>query len=154
MSISFEKGSFYLTSFDGKSVPLADNISFTMDSGISASEVVPILYNANQSAEISCEIGSMDLEFLNNMCMFPTPSSMFTLQYSRDILIQKRWHKKARINKKWLKRYGMKHDTVMVLADGVSTTWDKSDGSFEFESSNHRYILRSDQQRRGVKIVW
>lgn len=154
MSISFGKGTFYLTSFDGQSVPLADNISFTMDSEISASEVAPVLYNANQSAELSCEISSMNFEFLNNMCMFPTPYSIFTLQYHVNVLVQKRWHKKARVNKKWLKRYGMKPDTVMVLADGTATTYDKIDDSFEFESENHRYVLRSDQQRRGLKIVW
>ena len=154
MSISFGKGSFYLTSFDGKTVPLGDNMSFTMDSEISASEVAPVLYNANQSAEFSYEMSSVDLELLNNMYMFPTPSSMFTLQYNVNVLVQKRWHKKARINKKWLKRYGMKPDTVMILADGAATTYDKISDSFEFESENHRYVLRSDQQRKGLKIIW
>lgn len=154
MSISFGKGSLYLTNFDGKTIPLGENMSFTMDSEISASEVAPVLYNANQSAEFSYEMSSVDLELLNNMYMFPTPSNMFTLQYNVNVLVQKRWHKKARVNKKWLKRYGMKDDIVMVLADGTATIYDKIDDSFEFESSNHRYVLRSDQQRRGLNIVW
>lgn len=123
-----------------------------MEYDLSASEVAPISYNVTQSAEISCESAYIYLDLLNNISPL-MPSDKFTLQYYINIMIQKRWHKKARVNKKWIRRYGMKPDTVKVLAEATTLDY-MPDGSFEFESANHRYILRSDQQRKGLKIVW
>lgn len=36
------------------------------------------------------------------------------ITYETPIMVQARWHKKKRINNKWLKRYGMKKDSVLI----------------------------------------
>lgn len=57
----------------------------------------------------------------------------FTLEYKKEVLVPRRTHKKKRIRKKWLKRYGYKTDIkpakfenvsireVELLDDGTST---------------------------------
>ena len=75
-------------------------------------------------------------------------------------MIQARWHKKPRINKKWLKRYGMKKDEILVRCDVDSIIPDdsydsydlvKSNG-FNFEVSNMQYKFRPDQLRKNLKM--
>lgn len=84
----------------------------------------------------------------------------FYIEYDIPIMIQFRWHKKCRINKKWLKRYGMKKDKVSVRCDVDSISPDKSydpynlieSKGFNLEISNMRYKFRPDQMRRNLKI--
>lgn len=152
MGIEFNSGSLYIVNSDNKPIELGGNLDVSMEYELSASEITPISYKATQSVELSCEMSSIDFELLHNTFTL-APSGKFALQYYINIMVQKRWHKKARVNKKWLKRYGMKPDTVKSLADATALSY-MPDGSFEFESTNHRYILRSDQQRKGLKIVW
>lgn len=159
MGIEFNSGSLYIERIDKTSVLLGDDVLWTMEPEMIAEEVNPILYKPSQSASFSYEITNADLNLLENMYRPLAHSDKFTLQYYINVMVQKRWHKKARVNKKWLKRYGMKPDTVKVLADATmldvaALDYDPINSSFEFESGNHRYILRSDQQRRGLKIVW
>lgn len=92
--------------------------------------------------------------------------SNITIIAERPIMIQARWHKKKRINKKWLKRYGLKPDTVKFEMDvdqleyhpgeitgadstGIIATYDH----FDFQTKNIKYIFRNDQLRKGMKIV-
>ena len=84
----------------------------------------------------------------------------FYVEYDIPILVQARWHKKRRINKKWLKRYGMKKDKVSVRCDVDSISPDNSyapydlieSKGFNLELSNMQYKFRPDQLRRNLKI--
>ena len=150
MGIELSNGSLFITEIDGDPIKLGDSVDVSMEY---AEEAVPILCKLNNSAELSFEVSNMDLSFLENAYTIPT-SDKFTMQYNVNIMRQRRWNKKARVNKKWLKRYGMKPDTVKMLADATVLNDNVSDWSFELDCSNPRYILRSDQQRKGLKIVW
>lgn len=76
------------------------------------------------------------------------------------ILIQARWHRKPRINKKWLKRYGMKEDKILVRCNVNSISPDNSydpydlikSTGFNMELSNMKYKFRPDHLRRNLKI--
>lgn len=89
------------------------------------------------------------------------------LEYNIPIMIQARWHKKKRINKKWLKRYGMKPDVIKATMNirecayepghivgkndtGIRSTY----GSCNFETDMPVYEYRPDQMRRNLKIQW
>ena len=87
------------------------------------------------------------------------------IEYYIPIMVQARWHKKKRINKKWLKRYGMKADKVLVRCDVDSISSDNSYDPYdpydltvphgfnvELEFSNMQYKFRQDQLRRNLKI--
>ena len=76
------------------------------------------------------------------------------------IMVQARWHKKPRINKKWLKRYGMKKDTVVVRynVESVypSTHYDPFGMTEHVEYGmtlgSREYKFRPDQLRRNLKL--
>lgn len=89
------------------------------------------------------------------------------LEYNIPIMIQARWHKRKRINKKWLKRYGMKPDVIKATMNirectyesghivgkddiGIRSTCD----SWDFETDMPIYKYRPDQMRRNLKIQW
>lgn len=84
----------------------------------------------------------------------------FYIEYDIPIMIQARWHKKRRINKKWLKKYGMKKDKVSVRCDVDSISPDKSydpydlieSKGFNLEVSNMQYKFRPDQLRKNLKM--
>ena len=84
----------------------------------------------------------------------------FNLEYSTPIIVQSRWHKKKRINKKWLKRYGMKQDSILVKCDVKSISPDDSydpydlvnSTKFNMELGDMQYKFRPDQLRRNLKI--
>lgn len=99
-----------------------------------------------------------DVEF----CSLPLYTTFidkpFRLEYNIPIIIQSRWHKKKRINKKWLKRYGMKKDSILVKCDVESISpnlsYDFSTEHVEFDMNfnNMRYKFRPDQLRKNLKI--
>lgn len=152
-SIEFGSGSLYIEGPD-KTTLLADNLSGFAEFEFSADEVAPIHWNLHNEASLSCEIDYMDLELLNKISAPPMHTVPFTLTHERNIMIQARWHKKARVRKKWLKRYGMKPDTIQVVYDIGELSYDHSDGSFDFETTYYRNVLRPDQKRRGLKIEY
>ena len=83
----------------------------------------------------------------------------FNLEYSIPVMVQARWHKKKRINKKWLKRYGMKKDSVRVKCDVSSISPNNSydpynlieSKGFNMEISSMQYQFRPDQLRRNLR---
>ena len=85
----------------------------------------------------------------------PYQSSNFTLEFDHPIMIQARWHKKRRICKKWLKRYGMKPDVIKVKMKATTIEYDANNKDVNLETDGKReYVLRLDQKRRGLKIEW
>lgn len=169
MGFDINGGFLYMKNINGDIVPLGENVSGVAEVEMNAEEVAPISYNLYNSASLSFEMQLPDLDLLNNLCGNPVPTGNFTMEYKRPIMIQARWHKKARVRKKWLKRFGMKPDTVKVCVDanaleyhpghildeqyddnGICATFN----SFEFEANKQEYVLRPDQQRKGLKIEW
>lgn len=85
----------------------------------------------------------------------PYKQNNLALEFDRPIMIQARWHKKPRIRKKWLKRYGMKPDVVKVKMEATTVEYNTNSKNVSFESDGKReYVLRPDQKRRGLKIEW
>ena len=82
------------------------------------------------------------------------------IEYRIPIMVQARWHKKPRINKKWSKRYGMKKDSILVKAKVDSVTFDtKHEDPYEIRytmtidsANNMRYEYRPDQLRKNLKM--
>ena len=168
MNVEFSSGTLFMDTGHGPTT-LGSGLFVSAEPEISVDESDKVLFNLNKQPSMSFEVKSVDLDLLNHCYDYAVPTSGFTLEYERPIMIQARWHKKARVRKTWLKRYGMMPDTVMVCADaktleyhpghiiderkyddGVCATFD----SFEFEANNLRYIWRPDQKRKGLKIEW
>lgn len=110
------------------------------------------------SHEATFEASNVDF---SSLLSYTVPiDRQFNLEYSIPIMIQSRWHKKKRINKKWLKRYGMKEDSVSVKCDveSISTNIDNDPYYFtehvEFGMTlnNMQYKFRPEQLRRNLKI--
>ena len=62
--------------------------------------------------EFTLETSLIDQEVLDLIygTQEPIEEQEFTMQF--DVSYQARRHRKKRINKKWLKRYGLKHQTI------------------------------------------
>lgn len=169
MNFELNGGSLYIQDINNEPTLFADNVYGVAELQTSVTEELPIHYDLKNSASISYEMQYFDLDLLNKICDNSGLSNYFILQYQRPIMIQARWHKKSRTRKKWLKRYGMKPDSIRVNAHanvleyhpghvldeqydnrGICATF----GSLEFETHNQEYVLRPDQKRRDIKIEW
>ena len=129
----------------------------TIESEIETTSLSKEKISLNHEASFECELTDCS-SFLNYTT--DLNEKPFYVEYDAPIWVQARWHKKPRINKKWLKRYGMKKDKVLVRCDVESispdNTYDhydleKSDG-FNIELSNMQYKFRPDQLRKNLKI--
>lgn len=151
--IKFGSGSLYIKELD-KETLIADQLSGITEFEFSAKEDQSIHFDlhSHREASFSCEVNYMDLEWLNMYSETPVYNKPFSFEYKANIMIQVRWHKNARIRKKWLKRYGMKPDTVKVVCEARALELDTIDSSFELDAENFRYVFRPDQKRRGLKI--
>lgn len=81
-------------------------------------------------------------------------NNAWSLSFDIPIMIQARWHKKERIRKKWLKRYGMKPDSVKVEIPQCYANYDTGTGQVNFNTGEIKYKFRQDQLRKGIKIEW
>jgi hypothetical protein len=146
-------GNVYL--IDGDKTTLLGTGPTTVEWQSSAQETSAPIYNLSGYPSMEFTLNTIDVGVFNKAFGL-TPSNQFTLEHSIPIMIQARWHKKSRVRKKWLKRFGMKQDTIKVKADCTELAYNPYDGcgNFEFEANNYTYILRPDQQRRGIAIEW
>lgn len=84
----------------------------------------------------------------------------FYVEYRTPIMVQARWHKKPRINKKWLKRYGMKKDYISIKCDVESVTPNTNYDAdcltehveYGMLLTNMQYKFRPDQLRKNLKM--
>lgn len=167
MGIELSKGDIFITMGD-KTMPFAKGISVTEEVELSANENPAHLYHFDDTLSCNLEVGNSDLSDLSNVCGL-MPNQNLTIYMDIKIMIQARWHKKPRIRKKWLKRFGMKSDTVKMKMDATALEYypghildeqyDDSGicatfGSFEFETNNREYLWRPDQLRKDIKIEW
>ena len=144
MSMQLNKGDLFITN-GNETMYLGQGIPYTEEIEFSANENPLHLYHCNDMPEINLEIRADDLINLSYLYNMPQRNEKFTLEYSVPIMVQARWHKKARTRKKWLKRYGMKPDTVGMRANAVAGEYNPNDGTFDFESEAPEYLWRPDQ---------
>lgn len=111
----------------------------------------------NHEMSFKCE--SIDcLSLLNYKTDFS--NKPLYVEYYIPIMVQARWHKKKRINKKWLNRYGMKKDNVLVKCDVESispnTSYDPycltEQVKYDMTLDNMQYKFRPDQLRKNLKV--
>lgn len=153
MGFELGNGMLYMMEPDGRQSELGEIFSGDIEvDTLSPSEMPEIIYNFQKAAtaSFSCEMTLADLDCLGYKPFEPTEK--FSIEYNVGILVQARWHKKKRINKKWLKRYGMKHDTVKMKATARTLSYNIETGDCEFEVDKLEYIWRPDQKRKNLKI--
>ena len=151
--IEFGKGSLFYGGVDLVTHAFGDlTVTHTPISEYEEQEVSWKLFPITNS-EVSFTMDSINSELLDKMTNTPM-SDTFTIQYSKPIMIQARWHKRHRTNKKWLKRYGMKPDTVEVSYDATEFDDDCNECSFNIYASNMKYNFKPHQKRRNLKIEW
>lgn len=129
------------------------NVTTEIESSSLGDEVLSFNRSASFEGKLNCDtlLYSLAVDY-NNKPLY--------IEYYVPIMIQARWHKKRRINKKWLKRYGMKKDRVLVRCDVDSispyNSYDPYDliesEGFNLELSNMQYKFRPDQMRKNLKI--
>lgn len=151
MSIELNKGDLFITIGD-ETTKLGNGIPYTKEIELSANEYLSHQYHLNAMSSMSLQTDSINLELLHNLSNMPPANGKFTIEYSVPIMIQARWHKKPRINKKWLKRFGMKPDTIKCRANATVGEYHTDDGTFDFESDAPEFLWRPDQLRNGLKI--
>lgn len=119
----------------------------------------------NVNVEFSADLSYVNYSLFDKLIQ--QEPSKFTITMDVPIMIQARWHKKRRTNKKWLKRYGMKPDVVKVemVTDSLEYTPGEIVGytdagivgsynSFDFKTQEIRYVFREDQLRKNRKMVF
>lgn len=129
----------------------------TIETEIESSSLSKETLSLNHEASFECEL--TDYPLLLD-CSNTFNDKPLYIEYYIPILTQARWHKKHRINKKWLKRYGMKEDKLLVKCNVESISPDNSydpydlekSNGFNFELSNMQYKFRPDQLRKNLKI--
>jgi hypothetical protein len=153
MGYELNDGTLYMMDSNGRRFELGDALYGDIEiDALSPNEIPDIVYNLKntESASFSCEMTLADLNCLNYKPFEPTEK--FNIEYRVGILVQARWHKKKRINRKWLKRYGMKPDTVKVKATARTLSYNTETGDCEFEVDKLEYVWRPDQKRKYLKI--
>ena len=150
--IEINNGSLYMFGPCGIPSLIEDNLTGTAEVEISTNEVAPLHIDLHKSAEFSCDNVYINTGLLDMMTV-QTLSNTFTVEWDIKAMVQARWHKNSRIRKKWLKRYGMKSDTVHVVGDAKTLEIDDL-AEYQLQIENMRHVLRPDQKRRGLKIAW
>ena len=106
MPVNFGDGALVIdnTVFEIDSLYCAPEIEMSVD------EALPVIsLFTNTSATFH-----MNTSLLNIHHYITNPYEKFDIEYNINVKIQSRWHKKKRIRKKWLNRYGMKPDTILL----------------------------------------
>lgn len=153
MGFELNNGTLYMMDSNGRQFELGDDLYGDIEiDTCSPNEIPDIVYNLQNvaSASLSCEMTLADLSCLDYKPF--EPEENFSIEYNVPILVQARWHKKKRINKKWLKRYGMKSDTVKMKADARRLSYNIDTGVCEFEADKLEYIWKPDHKKKNLKI--
>lgn len=153
MGFELNEGTLYMMDPDGRQFELGDVLYGDIEiDTLNPNEMPDIVYNLKntENASFSCETTLADLSCLDYKPFESTKT--FNIEHNIPILIQARWHKKKRINKKWLKRYGMKSDTVKMKVDARRLSYDIETGELNFEIDKLEYVWRPDQKRKYLKI--
>ena len=151
MGFGFNDGSLYMIGANNEQLRLDNHLYGDIEIDTCSPDGMPNIVASAKSAAF--EMSMRDANWLSDLPSNQfTPTKSFDIEYNTPILIQARWHKKKRINKKWLKRYGMKPDTVKMKAKSRTLSYDTETGECEFEVDKLEYIWRPDQKRKNLKI--
>lgn len=131
----------------------------TIESEIETGSLSKEKISFNHNASFECELTDCSSLF---DCVADLNDKPFYAEYYTPIMIQARWHKKPRINKKWLKRYGMKKDKVLVRCNVDSFGQNVSPDPYDciepevtecsMTLSDMQWKFRPDQLRKNLKI--
>lgn len=102
------------------------------------------------SGTFSCGNTTLNQGLFNELCK-SSATSGFTIEGDAPILIQARWHKKARIRKKWLKRYGYKEDFFKTIMKAKYGEFNAETGEYDIEIESIEYIFKLYQLQREVR---
>ena len=156
MGFELSNGTLSMMNSNGRQFEFSNNLYGNIEiDTLSPNEIPDAVYYLRNaaSASFSCEMTLSGLDCLGYKSFEPTKT--FNIEHNVPILVQARWHKKKRINRKWLKRYGMKPDTVKVKAKARTLSYNTETGECEFEVDKLEYIWRPDQKRKYLKIeMW
>ena len=150
--IEFNSGNLFMTDSNNVSYLIGKNLTGTAEVEMSANEEPSMHFDLHKSAEFSCDSCDINISILEKMCGYQH-SNIYMVEWDVEAMVQARWHKNARIRKKWLKRYGMKPDTVHVIGQAKMLSVDDN-FNYDLDISNLQYVLRSDQKKRGLKIEY
>lgn len=97
----------------GKSFELPDATIEVDTFSPNPDEIVSLesIYKTHEVANFTCENAMINVNLLAKL-FTQEKSNTFDIQYT--IMVQARKHKKKRINKKWLKRYGYKQQQMIA----------------------------------------
>ena len=151
--MGFKLNSGFLTMTDletGKEYDFGECTSLELEQDIWSDKAEPsrIIRGFTNSGTFSCESTTVINQDLFNELCTPSISSEFTMEYDTPIIIQARWHKKARIRKKWLKRYGYKEDTVKTMAKAKCGEYNIETGETSIDVDSIQYKFKPHQMRR------
>lgn len=131
----------------------------TIESEVEESSLSKEKLSFNHEASFECEL--TDCSSLLNYVTDFNDKPLY-VEYNIPILVQARWHKNYRINKKWIKRYGMKKDNILVRCDVDSFGQNESLDPYgltepelvqcNISLNNMKFKFRPDQKRRNLKI--
>ena len=107
-----------------------DAFSESIFSADSEPEYSPVILSTKQY-EFEC---ASNLNMLDISGTIHWRDGRYTMEYVTEIMMQARWHKKKRINKKWLKRYGMRSEKIAMIADVMQ--FDQDEHCFHFTLHN------------------
>ena len=169
-NITFAPGKAWISDLAGNQMMSSDNCTieeFVTPLADKAELEHTINLSSIGSAEFTCENVQLNTSLLDSM--FEAPKTPVKVYWDMPIMIQARWHKKSRVNKKWLKRYGMKPDTIKVEMNiralecipehidnesKYKTSLSCIYNSWNFETDIPIYKYRPDQMRKNLKIQW
>lgn len=127
----------------------------TTESYVEPSSLSKETLSFNQTATFECKLPVDASPLVDYMAEEYERNNEFNMEYYVPIKIQARWHKKHRINKKWLKRYGMKDDVLLVnmKVNEIALDTERED-VFEMELAIKEFHckFRPDQLRKNLKI--
>lgn len=160
MNLTMNSGTLYMNDDPWMNVDAASTLCTTCED-ISSER---LYFNVN--AEFSADLTYVNYDLFDKLRRLQEPSK-FKIVADVPIMIQARCHKKRRINKKWLKRYGMKPDVVKIEMDAESLEYTPGEiigttdtgiissyNSFDFKTQEIRYVFREDQLRKNRKMVF
>lgn len=156
-NITFSSGTLYLSDSNNIQMKLLDDAIPEFDVVMSDKKESKVFHMLHTPSELEITLTDVDMNMplFNKMCA-PSTYTKQKIHWNRSIMIQARWHKKYRTNKKWLKRYGMKHDEVMIEAsvDSCSNSMShtKYMQKYEFDINSLVLHFRQDQMRKNLKI--
>ena len=154
--MEFELGTGFLTMIDrdtGERFDLGEVAPMEMEVEEWSNKEEPerVVKGFTNPGIFSCEGTTVfNQELFNELCT-PSMYSEFTIECETPILIQARWHKKVRIRKKWLKRYGYKEDRVKTIMKAKYGSFNAETGECDIEVESIEYKFKPYQLHREVR---